>query len=151
MLLWYLLVIQVQLHSWPCKWPLTMASSGGDTSEDEFRNTEVSLLLFRSAEHALHKASAYQSQRWEARFLCQLAQKWFYPLSLRAKLGSELFVLGVWVSSKSSSEQPGAESTAVIQPLFQSLLREVLPTTREGAAIQYMWSLDTAWSFERKG
>lgn len=114
-------------------------SSDGVTNKDEFRNTEVSLLLFRGAECALHKASAYQTQRWEARFLCQLAQKWFYPLSLRAKFVSELFVLGVWVS-KTSSEQLGAESTAVIEPLFQSFVREVPPTMREGATTIYVIS-----------
>lgn len=112
MLLRYLLVIPAPLRSWPCKRPPATQPRQLETqTRMRFRHAEVSLLLFRSAVRALHKASAYQTQPWEARFLCQLAQKWFYPPSLRAELVSELLGLGAWISSRASSEQPGAEST----------------------------------------
>lgn len=37
MLLQYLLMIPVQLQSWPCKRPLTTTSSAGDANEDAFQ------------------------------------------------------------------------------------------------------------------
>lgn len=112
MLLRYLLTIPIQLRSWPCKRPLATQPRQPETqTRMRFRNTEVSLLLFRSAQRALHKASAYQTQQGEARFLCQLAQKWFYPASLRAELASRVARASAWISSRPASGWPGAEST----------------------------------------
>lgn len=59
MLLRYLLVIPVQLRPWPCKRPpITQPRRPEMQTRMRFRNAEVSLLLFRSAQRALHKASA---------------------------------------------------------------------------------------------
>lgn len=112
MLLRYLLTVPAPLRSWPSRRPPTTQPRQLETQMRTcFRNAEASLLPFRSAEHALREASVYQTQRWEARFLCQLAQKWFYPPSLRAELVSESLGLGAWISSRASSERLGDEST----------------------------------------
>lgn len=152
MLLRYLLAIPIQLRSWPCERPLaTQPRQPERQTRMRFRNTEVSLLLFRSAQRALHKASAYPTQRGEARFLCQLAQKWFYPPSPRAELASRVARASAWISSRPALGGRVQSPPPIIWPLFRFLLRDVLPTTREGAATKYVGSLGTAPSFERKG
>lgn len=106
MLLWYLLMVPVPLQSWPHQQPPTTQPHQLETqTKTRFRNTEVFLLLLCSA---LHKA--YQTQRWEARFLRQLAQKWFCPLSLRTELVSESRGPGAWIPSRASPGWPGAGS-----------------------------------------
>lgn len=150
MLLRYVVMVPIQLRSRPCKRPPTTQPRQLETrTRTRFRNAEVSPLLFGSAEPALHKA--YPSQRWAARFLCQLAQKRFYPPSPRAELVPESLGPSACVSPGWHRGGWAHSPPADTQPLFRSLLRDVLPTAREGAVAKCRGSLGTAPSSARKG
>lgn len=150
MLLWHFLVVPVQLQSWPCKRPLTIQPHQMESQTRmslEIRRSPSSFSAVQSVrctKHLLTKPSDGKPG-----FSASLHKSGFthYPWEQNLSLSCSCWVCG----SPKPHRSNWVQSPPLLLSRYFSLSFGKCRQPWGRGQPQYMWSLDTALSFERKG